>query len=82
MIISAPLDNEFKEVSEELLGKQACPAAGQHAMGLAVSRGKEGVCVYSGVGEPPRANVLPLRGKQAFESLSGQEGVRGKVANF
>lgn len=39
MIISAPLDNE------ELLGSQACPAAGQRAMGLAVSGGEEGVCV-------------------------------------
>lgn len=50
MIISAPLDNEFKEMSERLLGKQACPAAGQHAMGLAVSRGEEG-CVCTVVWE-------------------------------
>lgn len=38
MTISAPSDNEFKDMSEEFLGNQACPAAGQHATGLAVSR--------------------------------------------
>lgn len=44
MVIFAPLGNDFKDLSEELLGNQAHPEAGQHATGLAVS-GEERVCV-------------------------------------
>lgn len=69
MIISAPLDNEFKELSEELLGNQARPAAGQHAVGLASSGGEEGVSVYSGVGEPPEPACCS-GGTHTFERLS------------
>lgn len=71
MIISAPLDNEFKDVSEELLGNQAYPEAGQHATDLAVSR-EEGACVCSSVGRTTLSqHAASGGGGQVFENLSG-----------
>lgn len=72
MIISAPLDNEFKEMSERLLGKQACPAAGQHAMGLAVSRAEEGCVCAQWCGRATLSQQAASGGTRAFERLSGQ----------